>query len=503
MGNSAADTFVAAGGADILVGNGGADSIDAGGGTDAIRFADAVALNAAATVIGGAGNDTISITTAGVAVADSDVNLVDTVEVLAFTANGNNSATLETEALAAGIVSVFGGTGDDTFDASNAAYNATGVYFDASSGANSLVGGGFNDSLIGGSGVDTFVAGGGNDTIFGNGGADSILAGAGTDRIVFATAAALDAVATLEGDAGNDTIAITTGGETVLDTYFQTDVVTVEALHFAGNGNNSATFATHANTAGIASLFGGTGNDSLTVDSTIYTAPAFVGSTGTDVLSLSDDAATLTSTFFAGLSGVESFRTANGANDITFGLDASTAGLQTITGGTGADDLDASAMNTAVTLMGGTGADTLTGGSAGNRLQGWGGTSTANVSNDTLTGGAGTDVFVLGDATGNAYGFDSNPAVNYRALITGFAMGTDRFQLWDADQTGSVTVAADGTIANQMNISVGVLQVYRFNYDNAADTGTLYVAGTTKVVAELTGFTGSGASLTNSHFTIV
>jgi len=82
-------------------------------------------------------------------------------------------------------------------------------------------------------------------------------------------------------------------------------------------------------------------------------------------------------------------------------------------------------------------------------------------------------------------------------------MGTDRFQLWDADQSGAVTVAADGTIANQLNISVGGLQAYRFNYDNDVDTGTLYVAGTTKVVAELTGFTGSGANLAASNFSII
>jgi hypothetical protein len=54
-----------------------------------------------------------------------------------------------------------------------------------------------------------------------------------------------------------------------------------------------------------------------------------------------------------------------------------------------------------------------------------------------------------------------------------------------------------------VNISVGGLQAYRFNYDNAADTGTLYVAGTTKVVAELTGFTGSGANLAASNFSII
>jgi hypothetical protein len=82
-------------------------------------------------------------------------------------------------------------------------------------------------------------------------------------------------------------------------------------------------------------------------------------------------------------------------------------------------------------------------------------------------------------------------------------MGTDRFELSDLDQTGAVTVAADSEIANQINISVGSLQVYRFNFDNDADTGTLYVAGTTKVVAELTGFSGTGSQLTASNFNIV
>jgi Ca2+-binding RTX toxin-like protein len=167
-------------------------------------------------------------------------------------------------------------------------------------------------------------------------------------------------------------------------------------------------------------------------------------------------------------------------------------GATAITSGSGADS-----------LFGGTGADTLTGGNGNDTLKAWTGTSTFNTSNDTLTGGSGVDVFVLGDADGNAYGFDSNPAANYRALITGFDMATDRFQLWDSDQTGTVAVAADGIIANQINISVNGLQVYRFNYDNAADTGTLYVAGTTKVVAELTGFTGTGSQLTASSFNIV
>jgi Ca2+-binding RTX toxin-like protein len=313
--------------------------------------------------------------------------------------------------------------------------------------------------------------------------------------------------ATLSGGNGNDTISLTSDSQAVLDVDF-TDVLSVEALTFADGTGSSAILAGTANTAGIASIYGGSGNDTLTVDESeaLYgdvTTPTFDGASGVDVLILSNDTAAVVDSFFTNMLSVGSFQTANGANDISLGVEASEAGIETITGGTGDDILNASAMTSAVTLMGGLGADTLTGGSAGNRLQGWGGTSTANVFNDTLTGGAGTNVFVLGDATGNAYGFDSNPAMNYRALITGFAVGTDSFQLWDADQSGAVTVAADGTIANQMNVSVGGLQVYRFKYDNVADTGTLYVAGANKVVAELTGFTGSGADLTTSHFTLV
>jgi Ca2+-binding RTX toxin-like protein len=471
VGGVGADTFIGGDGADSIDGGTGADNIDAGDGTDTIVFATALDLATAATVIGGLGNDTISIAVAGSAVADSNFDDVDTVEALVFTAGGNCLAILETEAQQAGIVSVFGGVGNDTFDASNAAYNATGVYFN------------------------------------GNGGIDSLVGGDSTDKFIFTTTAELNLAATVSGGNGNDTISLTSDSQAVLDVDF-TDVLSVEALTFADGTGSSAILAGTANTAGIASIYGGSGNDTLTMDESeaLYgdvTTPTFDGASGVDVLILSNDTAAVVDSFFTNMLSVGSFQTANGANDISLGVEASEAGIETITGGIGDDILNASAMTSAVTLMGGLGADTLTGGSAGNRLQGWGGTSTANVSNDTLTGGAGTNVFVLGDATGNAYGFDSNPAVNYRALITGFVVGTDSFQLWDADQSGAVTVAADGAIANQMNVSVGGLQVYRFNYDNVADTGTLYVAGANKVVAELTGFTGSGADLTTSHFTLV
>jgi|GEM_PF-3423275 len=466
LGRDQADSLVGGDDSDVINGRGGADNILGGDGTDTLIFATPLDLATAATVIGGLGNDTISIANAGGSVVDTNFDDLDTVEALVFTAGGNCSAILETEAQQAGIVSVFGGVGDDTIDASNAAYNATGLYFQ------------------------------------GNGGVDSLVGGGSTDKFVFSTAAALNLAATVSGGNGNDTISLAAHNQTVVDADF-TDVLSVEALSFADGTGSSAVLAGTAATAGIAKVYGGNGNDTLTVDETFYSSPLFNGADGVDVLILSNETVAVGDSFFTNVLSVASFQTANGANDIALGVEASEAGIETVTGGTGDDILNASAMTSAVTLLGGLGADTLTGGSGGSRQQGWTGTSTVNVSSDTLTGGAGTDIFVLGDASGNAYGFDSNPAVNYRALITGFAMGTDRFQLWDADQSGAVTVAADGTIANQVNISIGGLQAYRFNYDNAADTGTLYVAGTTKVVAELTGFTGSGANLTGSNFSII
>jgi Ca2+-binding RTX toxin-like protein len=471
LGRNQADSLVGGADNDVINGRGGVDNILGGDGTDTLIFATALDLATAATVIGGLGNDTISIANAGGSVVDTNFDDVETVEALVFTAGGNCSAILETEAQQAGILSVFGGVGNDTFDASSAAYNATGLYFQ------------------------------------GNGGVDSLVGGGSTDKFVFSTAAALNLASTVAGGNGNDTISLTTHNQVVVDADF-TDVLSVEALTFADGTGSSAVLAGTANTAGMASVYGGSGNDTLTVDESeaLYgdvTTPTFHGADGVDVLNLSNDAATVGDSFFTNVLSVGSFQTANGANDITLGTEASEAGISTITGGTGDDILNASAMTSAVTLMGGLGADTLTGGSGGSRQQGWTGTSTVNVSNDTLTGGSGTDIFVLGDAFGNAYGFDSNPAVNYRAAISGFDVATDMFQLGDADQSGSVTVAADGVVANQMNISVGGLQVYRFNYDNAADTGTLYVAGTTKVVAELTGFTGSGANLSALNFSII
>jgi Ca2+-binding RTX toxin-like protein len=469
VGGVGADTFTGGSGADSITGGiTGVDSIDAGDGRDTIVFADATDIATDATVIGGLGNDTISIADSGAGVVDSNFEDVDTVEALVFTGGGNVSAILETQAQQAGIVSVFGGVGNDFFDASSAAYNTTGVYFQ------------------------------------GNGGFDFLVGGDSIDKFVFATVADLNSAFLVVGGNGNDTISLTTDNQTVVDADF-TDVLTVEALTFFDGTGSSAVLAGTADAAGIDAVYGGTGNDSLTVDSTIYTAPTFVGSTGTDALSLSNSGViNLTAAFFANLSSVESFYTADGTNDITFGNN----GLLTITGGTGDDKLDASAMTSAVTLMGGLGADTLIGGSVGSRQQGWTGSSTSNSTNtagfsDTLTGGAGADVFVLGDTTDVAYGGSSDSTLYTNAKIVGFDFAQDKFLL-NAYSGASTSTFSKDTTANEAYFAKGgaggVVNAYNVLYSDSAGTGAIFVDGTTRLVAEFTFTAGQGDNISASNF---
>jgi hypothetical protein len=444
----------------------GAMTLDGGAGDDVFTFSTA-AIFAADSVDGGTGSNSVVLTTDAQTVGDADFDRIEAGTIQALTtANGVNSITLAANAVAAGIVSVFGGTGADTFDASHAAYNATGVYFN------------------------------------GGGGADDLTGGGSTDTFVFATQAALAAAAAINGSGGNDTISLTTQGQAILDTNFaNVSAGSVEALAFANGTGSSAVLAGTADTAGIASVYGGSGNDTLTVDETIYTAPTFHGADGTDVLILSNDAATLVDTFFTDVDSVVSFQTANGANDITLGLEATGAGIATVTGGTGADILNASAMTSAVTLMGGTGADTLTGGTNGSRLQGWALSGVDNTWNDSLTGGGGVDTFVLGNSGANAYGqFSSGNASNKVAFITGFTVGSDRFELFaNGVNIGTPSSTFTNNGADQITITKTAGSTgYVLSYDDSINTAQLYVNGTSRLVAEIS-YTGDFADVANNN----
>ena len=151
-----------------------------GGGADDTFNIETAALFAADSLDGGAGTNSAVLTTGAQTVVDADFDRIAVGSIQSLTtANGANTVTLGTTAATAGIVTLTGGTGADSFDASGygvAAVTLLGGNGDAQSGADTLIGGAgadwlqgwtnttasqntSNDTLTGGAGVDTFVLG--------------------------------------------------------------------------------------------------------------------------------------------------------------------------------------------------------------------------------------------------------------------------------------------------------------------------------------------------------
>ena len=400
-----------------------------------------------ASLVGGSGIDTLSIGSGGL---PADNVLFDentfartaSIEALALNEQGSNNVALGTNAQKAGIRTVYGSTydgitgGNDTF---NAAAFGTGVKFVIADVPTMTT-----DSLVGSAFIDTLSLSSDSqvieDALFGqidptqaalrggtskievlqlSNGANSVTldlnataAGiqtviGGTGQDAFTMTSAILAANSIGGGSGTDSIILSNGGATVLDSAF-TKVSSVELFQTA-DGNNSVTIGTNAISAGITTLVGGTGDDSFTMTSNILAASFLNGGNGTDTIILSNAGATVLDTAFGNVSNVEVLKTANGNNSVFFGLNAEDAGISQLIGGTGNDSFDASSMNTGVTLDGG--------GRATNR--------------DLLTGGSGADLFVLAQRGQNYYG-TSNPSLvisgsNY-ALLTNFS-DNDKLQL--------------------------------------------------------------------------
>ena len=167
-------------------------------------------LNAANadTIVGNSGDDSL-IFSAAVALLDSDfapprlnaarVNATTKIERLHLS-NTASQVVLGSDAASFGIVSVFGGNGNDSINLS------------AYSSATTLSGGNGNDTLWGGSGNDSIDGGVGNDSLHGGAGNDIIIGGDGLDRLDGGTGAD-----SLVGGAGNDTYYVDDAGDEVVE----------------------------------------------------------------------------------------------------------------------------------------------------------------------------------------------------------------------------------------------------------------------------------------------
>ena len=352
-------------GADTIDGQGGADVIDAGGGDDTVDY-----HGSEAAITGGAGNDTLVLTTAAgttkvdlSVAAGADQTVGDTVSVSDF-------ESVDASALTGGLTLV------------------------GSIGNNTIKGGGGDDTIDGNGGADVIDAGGGDDTVAYHGSETSIAGGTGTNTLV------LKAVTDI--NLGN--VDQTTGDLTAV-TGFQN----LDASGLGTTQGISATGSSGANRitggAGADTLDGGGGADTVT------------GGAGDDTIAYrgseaSIDGGTGTNTLLLKTAATVDLAQA----DQTVG-DATTA--------TGFQAVDAHLLSSGVSLSGTTGGDTITGGAGGDTIHGRGGS-------DVIDGGAGNDTIdyngteaVIGGGTG-ADTLVLKAAGGITAVDLGVASGADQ-----------------------------------------------------------------------------
>ena len=116
VGTALTDRINAGKGDDIYTVGEGNDQVDLGAGNDTALFTEALFINnsqTTATHSGGAGIDTIQLEAASINIVDADFARLTSFETLTLV-SGTNNVVVSTNAAAAGIVTINGGTGADT-----------------------------------------------------------------------------------------------------------------------------------------------------------------------------------------------------------------------------------------------------------------------------------------------------------------------------------------------------------------------------------------------------
>jgi Ca2+-binding RTX toxin-like protein len=288
-------------------------------------------------------------------------------------------------------------------------------------------------------GVLTVYGGDGNDTISGGTGADILNGGDGNDTLRGALDAAGDTAAdTLNGDAGNDTFDCgnASNGGDVMNGGAGTDTVS-----YAGRTNAlTVTMGAGANdgeagendtiAADVEVVVGGAGNDTLTGSAnadTIYGGPGndtITGGDGDDTLH--GDAGDDTFVCGADADGADVFNGGAGTDTVTYAARGVGEDV-TVTIDNVANDGESGELDNVKTdvenLIGGAGDDNFTGSASANVL-------TGGAGDDTLNGGAGDDTFLEGAADSGSDTFIGGT-------------GTDTVDY--SARTGDLTITMDGT----------------------------------------------------------
>ena len=347
-------------------------TVEAGAGDDFVTLAAGVPI--AATVLGGAGEDSIY---------GNDRNNILSGEagrdfILAGAGNDEIHGGADNDILRAGAGTdkLFGDDGNDVLQ--------------AGAGDDTLLGGAGDDFLQGDEGIDRLEGGAGNDELFGGQGADVLSGEAGEDFL--SGGDGNDEIHggtendSLTGDAGDDQL-FGEDGEDLIHGNFGADI-----LH--GANGDDALFGD----AGHDQLFGESGNDKLDggEDNDQLSGDEgddyLTGGFGKDSLSggLGDDE-------LLGGGGVGDNLNGEQGDDIVYGSDD---GADTITGSDGRDRIFANGGND--TISGGPGDDIIDAGAGDDLVEG-------DTGSDLILGGAGHDTVFGHSASGTG---DDN-AVDY------------------------------------------------------------------------------------------
>ena len=388
------DTIFGEGGNDALAGGHGDDSISGGDGDDWI-LGGSINVTGTDTADGGAGNDTITATAAGVMYGGDGV---DELHWLSITADpvllgitseaqpGHFEGFYVVPEVVGGVTYVFVPR-PVVVDGIERILASTGA------GNDTVSGGALNDEIHVYQGDNEAYGFGGNDTLsYSAGGASTLDGGEGDDVAMVRPGALGDFVFTVapDGSAGDNHGAVITNVER-----FSLALYTGDDWAQLGAGADTA----YAD-SGDDTMLGGGGQDSLH------------GGDGADSLAGEADADTL-----FGAHGDDSLSGGDGTDTVKGGV-----GDDTLSGGAGADLLD-----------GGDGADLLDGGEGNDKLRG-------NLGADTLVGGLGADA-LNGGLGADVFRFlapsESTVQVAGRDTIKDFAPG-DRIDLSAIDANGGL-----------------------------------------------------------------
>lgn len=432
VGGTLNDTLVGNGGADSIVGSaGGDDSISGGDGDDIIDMGGA--LTVGDTIDGGAGNDTLKITSLSQPTALTNVTNVEKIAL-----SGANSSLSLASNLAINTVDMDLGTSENTAQTltlSSGYTSAVTVYVDGgdkvdNSGAAVALTVFADAAQLTSAKATTLTGGTGTDTL-------SVLADSATANTVTTSnlVTSFDAIVVRDngdattgstGLAGYDvTIDLTSYGTasgtsrlsvdaSALDGLIGTDALTAEVLTITGasnralavtGGGSADVIVGSASTALGDSLVGGGGDDLFTMGANLTYVDTISGGDGKDTVSLTAAASDIQ---FINVTSVETLDLAGYASGgaSTLGAYASAAGIAAVTGSSSADVINASGMTTAVTITSGAGADSIVGGTASDTFSSRG---TDLDATDTITGGAGTDTISL---TNTASGLTTGQATS-------------------------------------------------------------------------------------------